>query len=227
LSDAADRPLLIYGTGKTATVLANYIEASGGSVVAFTTEAGYIDTDVFFGRPLIDFEIVAERFPSNEYEIIIAVGYHEMNRQRQRIFNECKAKGYRLATYVHPSVTYFNKNQISEGCVLLDHVTIQPGAHIGGNSFVWSNSVIAHDCKIESHCWIAAGTVVAGDAIVGENCFLGVNCTIAHNVVLGAETFVGANTLVSKNTDKNTTIISAAGEKIRLSSQQFIKFAKF
>jgi sugar O-acyltransferase (sialic acid O-acetyltransferase NeuD family) len=225
LSDLVGRPLLIYGAGKTASILASYINASGGSVAAFTVESVYINTDEFSGRPLIDFECIAEHYPPNAFEIIIAVGYHEMNKQRQRIFNLCKTKGYRLASYVHPSVTYFNSDQISEGCVLFDHVTIQPGAHIGKNSFVWSNSVIAHDSKVESHCWIAAGSIIAGDVIVSENCFLGVNSTIGHNVILGAETFVGANTLVSKNTDKNTTIISAGGEKIRLNSQQFLKFA--
>jgi sugar O-acyltransferase (sialic acid O-acetyltransferase NeuD family) len=177
------------------------------------------------GKPLIDFNSISTNYPSSHYEILIAVGYHEMNQQRQRIFKECKQIGYRVASYIHSSVTYFSSEQIGEGVILLDHVCIQPEAHIGENSFIWSNTVIAHGSEVKPHCWIAAGTVVAGDATIGENCFLGVHCTIGHNVNIGNATFVGANTLVAKDTEAESTIISAVGEKVRLNSQQFMKFA--
>ncbi|MFT6689665.1 MAG: acetyltransferase-like isoleucine patch superfamily enzyme [Colwellia sp.] len=118
---------------------------------------------------------------------MIAVGYHQMNTQRQRIYNECKAKGYKLATYIHPSVTYFDSNKVGDGCVILDHVTIQPGASVGDNTFLWSNSLVAH-------CWVAAGATLAGNTFIKDNCFLGVNTTVGHNVTLGESTFVGANT---------------------------------
>jgi sugar O-acyltransferase (sialic acid O-acetyltransferase NeuD family) len=194
--------------------------------VAFTLELDFKQSEAFLERPLVEFESLNESYPPSEYQIIIAVGYHDMNQQRQRIYEQCKDKGYTIASYVHPSVTYFDSEQIGEGSIILDHVTLQPGASVGFNSFIWSNSVVAHGSKVQSHCWIAAGSVVGGDVTIGSHCFLGVNATIGHNVELGNGTFVGANTLVSKNTDDNSTVISAEGEKIRLNSQQFMTFAK-
>lgn len=225
-SNTSNKPLIIFGIGKTATVVAEYLITSGFNIAAYTVEQQFIISQQFKNKPIVDFDKLALLYPAAEFDIIIALGYQDMNQQRERIFNECKLKGYKIASYLHPSVTYFNKNQIGEGSIILDNVTIQPDAAIGNNSYIWSGAVIAHGSKVMDNCWLAAGCIVAGDVTIKNNAFLGVNCTIGHNVTLGESTFVGASTLVAKDTNSDTAIISAEGEKIRLNSHQFVKFAK-
>jgi len=224
--NSSSKPIVIYGIGKTANILAHYLLSSGLRVSAFTIEGEFCTESHFKEKPVVNFNDLANLYPPDEFDVMIAIGYQDMNQQRERIFNECKAKGYYLAPYIHPSVTYFSEEQVSEGTIILDHVTIQPAASIGKNTYVWSNSVIAHGSQVMDNCWVAAGSIIAGDAVIGNNTFLGVNSTIGHNTHLGKHTFVGANTLVAKNTADNTAIISAEGEKLRLNSIQFIKFSK-
>lgn len=221
------KPLIIYGTGKTAQVLVSYLPATlKTKIAAFTLESEFLHEAEFMNRPVVPFEDLLERYPPSQFDILLAVGYHDMNRQRERLFTACKALGYTLAGYIHPSVTYFDENQLGEGTVILDHVSIQPGASVGDGSFVWSNSVIAHGAQVRSHCWIAAGSTIAGEALIGDYCFLGVNSTVGHHAKLGSGTFVGANTLVTKNTHKDSVIISAEGNRIRLDSRRFMQFSK-
>ncbi|WP_286233227.1 acetyltransferase [Thalassotalea sediminis] len=221
------KDIVIYGTGKTASVLSSYINATSSlQIAAYTVEREFLVESSFLGKPVVALDEFQRQFPASDYEVIIAAGYHKMNDFRTELFEQLKAQGYNFARYIHPSVTLFDDTEIGQGCVILDNVSIQPGAKISDNTFVWSNAVIAHGSKIGKHNWITAGTVVAGDAVVGNKCFLGVNSTVGHNVILEDYTFVGANTLVAKNSKVGDVIISKDGECIRLNSHQFMKFSK-
>lgn len=227
ITDTRKKPLVIYGTGKIASVVADYIQADDEyEICAFVVQSEFMTSDQFKHKPVVHYDQLVTLYPPSDFSILVAVGYHNMNSERETLFNEIKSMGYDMAKYVHPSVVCLDESQIAPGCIIFDHVSVQPGAKIAENTYVWSNCVIAHGSEIKPHCWIAAGCVVAGDAVISHNCFLGVNSTVGHNVVLGQATFVGANTLVSKHTDDDTTIISAEGEKVRLDSRRFMKFAK-
>lgn len=221
-----NKPVVIYGVGKTSSVLTEYLRLSKFTIAAYTVEQQFIVSPKFKNKPVVDFDELTLRYPNAEFDLMIAIGYQDMNQQRERIYNECKLKGYKVASYIHPSAVHIDKSQIGEGTIIFDNVSIQPGAVIGNNTYIWSGAIIAHGSQVMDNCWIAAACVIAGDATINNNSFLGVNCTIGHNVILGESTFVGANTLVAKDTSADTAIISAEGEKLRLNSHQFVKFAK-
>ena len=216
--------IIIYGNGKMAKIIHSFLSEEY-EVVAFTVDKEYVKETEIFSLPVIDFEKIEKMYNPQNYKMIIAVGYLEMNKLRQRKYIESKQKGYEFINYIHPSVQIHENSKIGENNVILDHVSLQPFSKIGNNNFIWSGAIIAHGCIVEDNCWITPGVIVAGDSTIRSNCFIGINAAIGHNIIVEKENFIGANVLINKSTSEKEVYITSDGEKFRLDSNKFIKFA--
>ena len=99
------KKVIIFGTGQFAKIIHQYLaNDSDIEVVAFTANESYIKDDSFCGLPVVPFEKVESSYPSNEYQMFVAVGYSNLNKKRAGIFEQAKSKGYKLVSYIHPSV---------------------------------------------------------------------------------------------------------------------------
>lgn len=212
---------IIYGNGKIAKIIYQFLKKEY-TICCFTVDTEQIKDKKIEDLQVIPFDMIEKLFPPESHNMIIAVGYLEMNQIRRLKFNEVKDKGYKLINYIHPSVHIHENINIGEGNVLLDHVTINPEVIIGNNNFIWSNAVIAHGCEISNHCWIASGVTVAGESKVGNGCFIGINSAIGNNINLGNETFVGANSLITKNTEEYSVYINQDTNKVKINSRRFL-----
>lgn len=216
--------LIIYGNGKIAKIVYEYVKKEF-DIICFTVPGKLITEKVMKGLPIHPFEMIADLFEPASHKMIIAIGYHQMNKIRNQIYLEAKTVGYKFINYIHPSAHIHDDLIIGENNIILDNVSIQPGVRIGDNNFIWSNSVIAHECSIDNSCWIASGTVIAGSTEIRSGCFLGINATIGHNIIISNNNFIGANTLITKSTDINEVYLMQDSQKIRLDSQRFLKFS--
>jgi len=215
--------LIIYGNGRIAKILYQFAKKQY-DVVAFTVDKDFIEEDTIEGLPLVAFENIESEYAVDEYKMIIAVGYIQMNNIREKKYLEAKEKGYKFINYIHQSVDVHDNILLGENNIILDHVTLQPYVEIGNSNFIWSNSVVAHGSKVKDTNWITSGVVISGDSTICSKCFLGVNSTIGHNITIEDENFIGANTLITKNTQPKEVFISKEGEKFRLDSQRFLQF---
>jgi sugar O-acyltransferase (sialic acid O-acetyltransferase NeuD family) len=197
-------------------------------VCGFTVDASCIaeGTDTFCGLPLIPFGRVRDVFDPAEHQMIVAVGFLDMNELRERKSEEARQKGYALARYVHESSCLHDDVVIGENCVILDHVSIHPGSSIGHGTFISGNVNIGHDCLIGPYNWINAGVSIAGGCRVGPGGFFGVNASVGQGAALGARNFIAANTLVTRPTRDDEVYLSAPGQLFRLSSKAFLKFSR-
>jgi len=218
------KKVIIYGNGKMAGILYKFIRRCY-EVVAFTVDERVMsDKKIFLGLPLVAFETVEKDFSVDEYKMIVALGYINMNNLRVQKYKEAKQKGYEFVNYIHPSVIIHDDLIIGDNNVIFDHVSIQPGAMIGNSNYFWSNSVLAHGSSVEDGNWIASGVVISGDTKVGSCTFLGVNACIGHNIIIGDECFIGANALVTKQTTAKSVWLNREAEQFRLDSKRFLVF---
>ncbi len=215
--------LIIYGNGRIARIIYQYVKTQY-DVVFFTVEASYLAGSSMEGFPVLPFESIEQTCSPHEFVMLVAVGYVQMNRVRQKKALEAKEKGYRLINYIHPTVHMHDDLVLGENNVILDQVSIQPGVRIGDNNFIWSNAVVAHGCTVEDNCWITSGATIAGDSTIKSGSFLGVNSTIGHNIVIGTNNFIGANSLIVQSTTSYAVYVSRESEKHRLDSNRFLKF---
>jgi sugar O-acyltransferase (sialic acid O-acetyltransferase NeuD family) len=218
---------VVYGNGAMAKVLYSYARHSM-NICGFTVDDSCIpaNSDSFCNLPLVPLSKIQETFDPEECQMIIAVGFLDMNELREKKYLELKSKGYVFSTYIHESVLIHDDVTIAENCIILDHVSIHPGCRIGQGTFITSNVNVGHDCFVGPYNWINAGVSIAGGCHIGQGCFWGVNSSTAENIDIGKHNFIAANTLINKNTKDNEVYLSEPGQLFRLSSKSFLNFIK-
>lgn len=222
----ADKPdLVIYGNGNMAKMLFHYLKAHY-TIKAFTVDSACIDVQEINGLPVIPFEDVENHYQPEQHKMIVAVGFVQMNRIRQNRSAEAKAKGYKLISYIHPSVSTHDINEIGENNIILENVSLHPYVKIGHNNFISANVNFGHGCIVHDNCWFNAGVSVAGEAVIHNNCFFGVNASVNNNIEVAEKTFIGANAFLSRSSSAGEVYLSEPGEKLRLNSDAFVKFMK-
>ena len=165
-------------------------------------------------------------FDPNRVSLIVSGGFNDMNELRRQRSFQAKEKGYRLDTYVHPSVRRNDGVTIGENCIILDFTSIHAGSRIGDGTFIASNVNIGHDCDIGPYNYVTSGTSIAGGCKTGTGCFFGVNASLAHGITLGDRTFLGAQTMLNHNTKDDEVYVAEPGQLFRLKSQAFLRFRK-
>lgn len=218
---------IIYGNGAIARLLYSYARCSM-DIAGFTVDDVCITDNAksFLGLPLVPFSQAETQFTPESHNMIIAVGFVEMNALRIRKYREARQKGYQFVSYVHESVLMHDNVVIEENCVILDHVSIHPGCRIGHSTFVSSNINIGHDCIVGEANWINSGVSIAGGCNIGEGCFFGVNSSTGHGLHIGERNFIAANTFVNKSTEADQVYLSEPGLLFKLKSKAFLKFSR-
>ena len=198
--------VIIFGTSTFAEVVTYYLDQSPEhEVVAFTGTSP--EQKEFLGRPVVDFNQVQDEYPADQYEMFVAVGYRQMNQLRERFYNEAKEKNYKLLTYIHPSVTWWDNVEIGDNCFIFEDNTVQPFVKIGSNVILWSGNHIGHHSVIENHCFISSHVVVSGHCRVGNNSFVGVNSSFRDGIHIAEHNLIGAGAIMMKNTEPKQVFV--------------------
>jgi sugar O-acyltransferase (sialic acid O-acetyltransferase NeuD family) len=216
--------LVIFGAGDIARLAHFYFSSdSAHTVEAFAVDAAYRAADTFEGLPLVDFESVAARFPPSAYRMFVAVSYAGMNRVRAAKYEQAKAMGYTLATYISSRCTWLATDPPGDNCFVLEDNTVQPFVKIGSNVTLWSGNHIGHDAVIDDHCFVSSHVVISGRVHVGAYCFLGVNATIRNAITLAPETLVGAGAIIMADTapksvyaPERTAVFPRPSDKVKI-----------
>src|SRR5262245_36888329 len=97
------RKIVIFGIGKIAEVVLAYIGSDPELTIAgFTCDHAFMKGHEFCGLPLVAFEDVEKNFPPDQFAMMVAIGYHDLNRVRASRFEQAQKKGYRLASWISP-----------------------------------------------------------------------------------------------------------------------------
>lgn len=222
------KDLVIFGNSKIAEVISYYaINECNYNVVAFTVDKDYVGNGTFNGLPVIPFDEIDEKYPPENNSMFIALGYQDLNRLRQKKYEEAKSKGYKLVSII-PQKTHIPTNvKIGENCFIMPPAIIHPLVAIGNNTFVWSGAMIGHHTTIGEHCWLTSTANISGVVNIENNSFFAVNATVGHGVNIGEECFLGANALVTKNLKSKSVVIEESTKLFRLDSTSFLKFSSF
>lgn len=195
--------VIIFGVLDTAE-LAHYYLAndSDHEVVAFAINREYIKNDTFRGLPLVAFEDVRTIFPPEEYAFFAPMTGRNMNRNREAIYNQIKALGYSLISYISSKATIFDRSVVGDNCFILEDNTIQPFTTIGNNVVLWSGNHIGHHGQIRDHVFFTSHVVMSGHCVIESYSFFGVNSTIRDYSHIAQGTLVGMAAAIMKDTEE-------------------------
>ena len=219
------KKILLAGNAITAEILLDYLTAdSRYEVAGLTVDDSYVESDRIQGLQTTPFSKLEQQYRPNDYLVIMAMGYADLNQSRESMYFRLKEKGYDIETYVHPDALIYTKEPLGKGSVILPSAVLEPHVKLGENSMVWCNATLAHHSTVADHCWIASGTVISGKASVERNSFVGVNATVVNEVVVGQYNIIGGGALITKSTKPSTVHLARSGEELRFSSQDYVKY---
>lgn len=194
--------IIIFGIQDFAELAHYYLKNdSDHEVVAFSVNKEYLPKKrKFKGLPIVEFEMVEKQFPISEYNFFAPMSPVKMNRQRESVYNDIKAKGYDMISYISSKATIFH-NVIGDNCFILEDNTIQPFTKIGNNVVLWSGNHIGHHSEIKNHVMFTSHVVLSGHCMVEDYCTLGVNATIRDGLTIAEGTFVAMGACIIKDTE--------------------------
>jgi len=216
--------IIIAGNAITAEILSVYIENDPRyEICGFAVDDEFIDQSTKVIGPTIGLSEVLGAFSPDQYHVIMAMGYSDLNRARQSMFDRLKALDYKMESYIHPDARVNADAPLGEGVVVLPGAVIEPYAQVGKNSMIWSNTTLAHHSIVGENCWLAAGAVISGQAKVMGNTFLGVNSTVVNEITVEEFNIIGAGALITRNTKPYSVHLARSAEPFRYSSEDYVK----
>ena len=203
------KKIIMIGNGNYSDTLRYYIEnITDLNLYAYADEFVEGKNSEHKGLPFVNISYLPEEYPKDEFEIVIGVGYHNMNANRKRIYGKIKSMGYAMPNLIHPT-TILNNTQMGDANIIMSNCVFEPNAVIGSNIIMWDAVLIGHNTVTRDHNHFAACSLLAGNCRVDESCFLGNHSTIKDGVALADHTLVGAGAFVSKNTKPYDVVLPA------------------
>lgn len=208
--------MIIFGGGPFAQIAYEYFtHDSLWEIVAFTVEKEFIKQKLLFGCPIVPFEEVEKMYSPVDFRMLIAVGYGQKNKLKEKIFKQATCKGYTLTSYISSRAFVWHNVECGIGCFVFESNVIQPFVKIGDNNTFWSGNHIGHHSVIGSHNFFSSHVVLSGSCVVGDRCFFGVNSTIADSLKIGNDVVVGAGANVTEDLEIGGVYIGNPARKMK------------
>jgi sugar O-acyltransferase (sialic acid O-acetyltransferase NeuD family) len=215
------KPVVLFGNGRVASLAHFYlVHDTERQVAGFTVDRDYATNDTLFGLPVVPADEVLVRFPPDQFDMFVTVGYGRMNKFRESKYLEAKQMGYELITYVSSKATVWPGAEIGDNCFIMENNVIQPFATIGNDVLMWGGSFVGHESVVMDHCFVASHAIIAGAVTIEPNCFIGVNATIRDQITIARECVIGAGAVIMKSTREREVLIAQPPRLLALSSDR-------
>lgn len=201
-------PVVVFGAERLSQLAAYVLtHDSPFQVIGHTVDTPYLARaqadPALGGLPVFDFATLASQLGPSECQLLIPLGYRHINGLRQTKFDQARARGYRMVSYVSSSATVWPDLVIGENVMVYEQSVIQPFSHIGDNCQIRSSVHLSHHTHLKDHVFVAAGVVCGGGVSVGARSVLGLGATVKDGLTLADQTFVGAGALLLTDTAFN------------------------
>ncbi len=193
--------------------IAEILRWGGVEIGGFVVDSQFKNSDEFQSLPVFAFENIEELVDINAVQIVLALGYSNMNEHRKSKYNYCKSKGYKVFTYVSQQAQVFS-DKIGEGSIILPGTYIGPYSEVGICTVIRPGTVLAHHVTIGDFNWIADGCTFGGGVKMGSHCFLGLGTTVRNEISIADYTFAGAQTYLGRDTELLMAYIGVPSKKI-------------
>ena len=137
------------------------------------------------------------------------------NRARLRLARLARAKGFQLATAVHPGTIIARGAPIGAGTVIHAGAVVNPGSRLGENVVVATSASVEHECTIEDGAWINTGVRLGGKVVVGQAATIEIGAILAGRIRIGADSVVGAGSVLLKGIPDRVLAYGSPAKVIR------------
>lgn len=195
--------IIIFGTNEFSEYVYLTIQKEqAAEVVGFSTLKKHFNQTNFCDLPVYPLEDLSQFFDMEKCQILIAVGYTEMNRRRENTYNICKQLNYHLYTYVSKR-SVCDTDMVGEGCIIMPISYIPPKTKLGVCNVVNCNASLGHTSIVGNFNWFAGNCCFGGNVTIEDNCFLGMNSLIKNGLKVASKTMLAAYSYLNEDSKEN------------------------
>lgn len=212
---------MIFGGGVFTKLLKTTIEADGqGPVEAFCVNADYLESARAEnpGIPVVAFETLNELYGEGKFEVLVSVGYHKMNENREKVFRACDECGYAVASFIHSTAT-LHCEAIGRGNIVMENVKLHYFTRLGEGNIIIADTALGHESSIGDFCFIA-GATTGGLVEIGSYSFIGMKSVVCDHIRIAHHTLVGAGVVVAQDTKPYSAIMPAKSRIVEAGSAE-------
>ncbi len=211
-------PVLLYGAGGHAKVVADILERSARHTIVGVLD----DREELWGGSFLGYRVLGglkalTRKGQARTAIILAIGF---NQARKRLAGELATLGWSFATAAHPSAQIGRDVTIGPGTVLMANSVVNPGSRIGAHVIINTGATVDHDCSIEDYAHICPGAHLAGGVSVGEGAQVGIGASAIESVRIGRWSVVGAGATVVRDIPERVTAVGTPAKPLEQLARQ-------
>ena len=199
-----NKPLIIYGTGDTATLVYEIAVEAGLEVAAFTSDDVAATLSGGF-PPCIKKKDLIHEMPPEHFAMTIGFIGKKLHATREARFNEMKALGYDFPNIIQPGSHV--SGELGAGNIIFTGAVVGPRCKLGNLNILWQNCVLPHDNVIGSFNNIAPTASLSGYSQIGNHCFIGNGSQINNFVKIGDWTLIGAGAYANKDVEPNSVLV--------------------
>lgn len=188
------------------------------SLCGFVVDDAYYDTETLCNKPVYKYSQLEQHFTTDNLEILISVGYNNMNKVREAIFDRLTRDGRQIANYISPKATV-RTNNIGVGNIILDNVNIGVKCEIGNGNIFGPGACLGHHSAVGNFNFFSC-TFISGNTRIGDRCFFGTNSCTKDNIAIADETFIGAGCYL--NTDTKAREVYSSPRTIKLTQDSSV-----
>lgn len=167
----------------------------------------------FFGAPILGGDEQLEVLHRAQVShLIIAIGE---NGARLRLSGVARAKGYSLATAVHPGAIIARDVTVGEGTAVCAGAVVNPGTVVGENVIISTGAGVDHECVLQDGSFLNAGARLAGRVTLGRASSVEIGAIVARQVTVGDGSVVGAGSLVLRDVPEGVLAYGTPARVVR------------
>src|ERR1700681_78292 len=188
--------LEIWGAGSTAMIVADIIRLRDQYEIA-----GFLD-NVNLERAQTRFCGASILGGEEQLDSLLQQGVNHVIcaitscRVRLQLAKLARAKGFQLATAIHPQTIIASDVAIGAGTIVFAGAVVNPGSSLGDNVVIATCASVDHENTIADGAWINAGVHLGGRVIVEQAATVEIGAIVAGRLRIGADSVVRAGSLV-------------------------------
>jgi len=132
-------------------------------------------------------------------------------KNRCRLMESAKSKGYLYAQIVHPTANISNSVKLGTGIIICQFCSIQSFVEIGDLSYLHAGDLIGPKVKIGYGVTINGHVAVSANTIISNKTYIGVGTKIIQNMNVGKESIIGAGTIIITDVPDNCLFVGIPG----------------
>ncbi|ASS76728.1 hypothetical protein CIG75_18485 [Tumebacillus algifaecis] len=202
------KTLIIIGMGGHSKVVADVARRSGYELLGFLDNR---KPDAPHGTYLG----TVDEFPYAQYAdtwFFVAIGN---NPVRQKVAEQLKAAGAKLATLIDPSALLGSGVTVGEGTLVMPGCIVNADSTIGSQVILNTAATVDHDCVVGDGSHLSPGVHVAGTVQIGNLTHVGIGASVIQSVKIGDRVVIGAGAAVVRDVPDGVTAVGVPAKIIK------------